>query len=75
MKRLVAMVIGGLVTSASMLPDLFDRLKWLFEGGSGERADWGEAAFYVVVSGFPGALAGAALVSASDWWRRRSSRS
>ncbi len=75
MKWLVAMAIGGLSTSARMWPDLVDRVTWVLKGGGGERADWGEAGFYVIVSGFPGALAGAAFVAAVDWLRKRSGKS
>lgn len=71
MRWLVAMAVGGLSTSARMWPDLVDRLTWVVNGGGGERADWGEAAFYVIVSAVPGALAGAGSVAVFDRWRKR----
>ena len=75
MKQLAAMTIGGMLTSARMWPDLLNRLSWALQGGAGERADWGESAFYVLVFALPGALAGAAIVPAVRWWRGRSSPS
>lgn len=58
--------VGALVPAVVLWPELFDRLRWASSGGQGERADWGEPAFFVALIAVIGALGGAVL-SALAW--------
>jgi len=55
------LLVGALIGTAPFWPELMDRWRWT---GGGERADWGEPAFYAVLSAIPTALAGAVLGAA-----------
>lgn len=62
-------VSGAVLASLSAWPEVLRRLAWR---GGGERADWGEPAFYGAVLGLAGAIVGAALGALMSRLTRRS---
>lgn len=61
-------VSGAVLASMSSWPEVLRRLAWR---GGGERADWGEPAFYGVVFALGGAIVGAAAGALMGWLTRR----
>ena len=52
-------LVGGLVSTVSIWPDFFRRLRFSLNGGGGESSDWGEPLFYAAIFGVPWGVAGA----------------
>ena len=51
-------LVGAVIGSASTWGELAARISWKSGGGVGERADWGEPAFYFALYALAGALVG-----------------
>ena len=67
-------VVGTLLGGRSVLPDFFERLRWSWNGGGGESAEWGEPLFYLLLLGMPIGLLcciGAFVVVALVQWIAR----
>jgi hypothetical protein len=67
MKRAIAVgaLLGALIGSSrlGLWSELRSRLSWSLAGGGGERADWSEPAFLMLVAAVPAALAGGAIAA------------
>jgi hypothetical protein len=57
-----------------MGPALYSRLSWSLSGGGGEKADWGEPAFFMLLFMVPMAIAGGAFAMLVTFVVRRARR-
>jgi hypothetical protein len=67
-------IVGKAMASASLWPDLYQRLLFALSGSRGESSDWGEPVFYMAITGVPVGLLGAAIAGAVAYAIRRSTK-
>ena len=46
-------LLGVLISTVEIWPEVFQRLRFSLSGGGGESAEWGEPLFYVAIVGVP----------------------
>ena len=54
-------LLGGLISTIGLWPEVFRRLRFSLSGGGGESSDWGEPLFYVAIFGVPWEMVGALI--------------
>ncbi len=57
-------LLGGLISTVGLWPEVFQRLRFSLSGSGGESSDWGEPLFYIVIFGVPWGMVGALLTMA-----------